>query len=108
VNKLTGEQDAPLAHVSDVARFYGQLIESIFVGKKLPAGEDGHYFLVSHVVSWWDIMDQLAANLHARSLVTTESTKIWPSDEIAAESVGVPASFAHSMWNSRSVNLLSE
>lgn len=104
MNNLTGEKDATLAHVSDVAKFYGQLIEAIFLGKELPVGENGHYFLVSHVVSWWDIMDRLAANLHARGLVTTASTKVWPSDEMAAESVGVPTRFAHSMWNSRRVN----
>lgn len=45
-------------------------------------------------------MDRLAANLHARGLVATEYAKIWPSDEMAAESVGVPVKFAHSMWNS--------
>ncbi|KAJ5995600.1 hypothetical protein N7481_002577 [Penicillium waksmanii] len=100
VYKFGESRDATLAHVSDVAKFYGQLIEAIFLGKKLPAGEDGHYFLVSHVVSWWDIMDRLAANLHERGLVTTASTKVWPSDEMAAESVGVPTRFAHSIWNS--------
>lgn len=87
--------------MSDVAKFYGQLLEAIIQDKSLPNGENGHYFLVSHVVPWWEIMDRLAEKLHARGLITTASSEIWPSDEIAADSVGVPVKFAHSMWNAR-------
>ncbi|OQE23174.1 hypothetical protein PENSTE_c009G00603 [Penicillium steckii] len=101
VYKFFENRDATLAHVSDVAKFFGQLLEAIIQGKSLPNGENGHYFLVSHVVPWWKIMDRLAEKLHARGLITTASSEIWPSDEMAADSVGVPVKFAHSMWNAR-------
>lgn len=94
-------KDATLAHISDIAEFYILLLDAILRGEQLPAGEDGHYFLISHVVSWWDILDRLAIRLHSRGLIKSASTKIWPSDEMVAESVGVPAKFAYSMWNSR-------
>jgi len=87
--------------VSDVANFYAKLLEAIIHRENLPNGENGHYFLASHVVPWWEIMDRLAAKLHARGLITTALTEIWPSDEMAADSVGVPVKFAHSMWNAR-------
>lgn len=92
-----------MAHVSDIATFYGQLIDAILRDEQLPSGENGHYFLVSHVVSWWDILDRLASRLQSRGLIPSSSTKIWPSDEMAAESIGVPVKFAYSMWNARYV-----
>lgn len=86
-----------MAHISDLAAFYVQFLRAILRGEQLPNGEDGHYFLVSHVVPWWEILDRLAARLYSRGLTTSASTKAWPSDEMVAESVGVPVEFAHSM-----------
>lgn len=42
--------------------------------------------------------------MHARGLVDEPTTKIWPSDAFASESLGVPVNFAHSMWDSRYVS----
>ncbi|KAJ5597334.1 hypothetical protein N7537_007418 [Penicillium hordei] len=105
VYKFNENREAPLAHVSDIASFYGLLLEAIQRSDAIPTGERGCYFLASHVVQWSDIMDQLATNLHNRGLVATESTQIWPSDEMAAQSVGVPVKFAYSMWNASYVHL---
>ena len=41
--------------------------------------------------------------MHARGLVDELTTKAWPSDAFAAEALGVPADFAHTMWDSRYV-----
>ena len=41
--------------------------------------------------------------MHARGLVDELTTKVWPSDAFAAEALGVPADFAHTMWDSRYV-----
>lgn len=53
------------------------------------------------MVPWWDILERLAARLHARGLVDSQELDVWPSDDVLAEAVGVPVKFAYSMWNSR-------
>lgn len=77
------------------------MTEAILQKRALPAGMSGYYFTVSHSVQWWDILDRLAAAMHARGLVDEPTTKVWPSDAFAAEALGVPINFAHSMWDSR-------
>ncbi|OKO98519.1 hypothetical protein PENSUB_9195 [Penicillium subrubescens] len=89
-----------LTHISDLTTFYAQLTEAILQKRALPACQSGYYFTVSHSVRWWDILDRLAAAMHARVLVDEPTTKIWPSDAFAAESLGVPVNFAHSIWDS--------
>lgn len=64
----------------------------------------GYYFTVSHSVRWWDLLDHLAAAMHARGLVDEPTTEVWPSNAFAAEALGVPVDFAHSIWNSRYVS----
>lgn len=96
-------QEVALTHISDLTTFYAQLTEAILQKRALPACSDGYYFIVSHTVRWWDILDRLAVVMHARGLVDEPTTKVWPSDAFAAEALGVPADFAHSMWDSRYV-----
>ncbi|KAJ5808690.1 hypothetical protein N7474_009959 [Penicillium riverlandense] len=100
VYKFSENREVILTHISDLTTFYAQLMEAILQRKQLPTGEQGYYFTVSHAVAWWDILDRLAVAMHARGLVNEPTTKVWPSDEVAAESLGVPIKFAHSMWNS--------
>ncbi|KAJ5658589.1 uncharacterized protein N7484_002238 [Penicillium longicatenatum] len=99
VHKFAENRNLPVTHISDLTKFYAELIEAILQGKKLPTEKDAYFFVVSHVVPWWDILDRLAERLYARGLVTTAETKIWPSDEVLSEAVGVPAKWAYSMWN---------
>lgn len=41
--------------------------------------------------------------MHVRGVVDEPTAKVWPSDSFAAEALGVPVNFAHSMWDSRYV-----
>ncbi|KAJ5873545.1 uncharacterized protein N7473_013418 [Penicillium subrubescens] len=100
VYKFPKDKEVVLTHISDLTTFYAQLTEAILQKRALPACQSGYYFTVSHSVRWWDILDRLAAAMHARVLVDEPTTKIWPSDAFAAESLGVPVNFAHSIWDS--------
>ncbi|KAI9367224.1 hypothetical protein BJX61DRAFT_529511 [Aspergillus egyptiacus] len=99
VYKFANNRKASLAHISDITTFFAQLVEAILRGDQLPVCEDGYFFLVSHIVPWWDILERLAARLHARGLVDSPEVSMWPSEEVVAEAVGVPVRFAHSIWN---------
>ncbi|KAL2871544.1 NAD-dependent epimerase/dehydratase family protein [Aspergillus lucknowensis] len=99
VYKFPDSRDAILAHISDIAAFFTLLVNAILRGDRLPEGQDGYYFLVSHEVSWWEILEKLAARLYARGLIDSPDLDVWPSEKVVAEAVGVPVRFAHSMWN---------
>ena len=101
-------QEVPLAHISDVTIFYVQLVEAIVRGDQLPTGKDGYFFLAAYTVTWWEILERLAAELYGRGLVDTVEVSPWPSDDVVAEAVGVPVKFAHSIWNAGSVISLFE
>ena len=73
---------------------------SVLKGQQLPTGHEGYYFTTSHRVSWWDILSHLAEALYARGLVDSPVTHVWPNDAAAAEALGVPEAYAHSIWNS--------
>lgn len=81
--------------------FYGRIIEKIFQKETLPSGEEGYYFAKAHDVSWWEILDQLALALKGRGLIEDANVQVWPTNEAAAESMGVPVQFVQPLWNSR-------
>ncbi|KAK7409299.1 hypothetical protein QQX98_008539 [Neonectria punicea] len=77
-------------HISDLTAFYGLLTEQILLKEIIPNGEKGYYFAVAHRMSSWVFMQRLAERMHALGLVTETNPRTWPSDEMAAESLGVP------------------
>lgn len=93
-------QTMPAVHVSDLMKFYTLLVEKISDGEDLPNGENGYYFPVAHQFGWWETLDRLASSMHARGLVKDAVVRTWPSDEVAAESLGLPVPFMHMIWNS--------
>ncbi len=89
---------APLAaHVSDVIALYVLLVSKILQGSAIPSGARGYYFATAHRIPWWETLQRLAIFLHARGLVTSKSVSTWPSDEMAAESLGFPRHFVRGM-----------
>ena len=87
-------------HISDLTALYGGIIEKILQQETIPNGTEGYYFALAHDLFWWEVLDRLAAALYARNLVTDSQTQVWPSDEFAAESLGVPMDFVQPLWNS--------
>jgi hypothetical protein len=59
---------------------------------------------MAHRIPWWDVMDRLAKALHARGLVKEPKARIWPSDEVAAETLGFPARYIRAMGTARYVH----
>ncbi|KAH7372109.1 hypothetical protein BKA64DRAFT_715117 [Cadophora sp. MPI-SDFR-AT-0126] len=84
------EGSPPAAHVTDVASFYGILVEHIMKKQMIPSGENGYYFITAHRSPWWSVMQRVGDALYARGLVTEAKTYTWPSDEMAAEALGLP------------------
>ena len=87
-------------HISDLTGLYGLIIEKIVRKEALPSGKEGYYFALAHDLFGWEVLDRLAVALHARGLVVDSKTRIWPSDEAAAESLRVPLQFLQTLWNS--------
>jgi hypothetical protein len=86
-------------HVSDIAAFYGKMVEKILLKEPIPSGEKGYYFAKAHEVQWWEVFDQLAVALEARGLATNSTVQIWPDDETAAKVLGVPVQFVSILWS---------
>ncbi|KAF7557241.1 hypothetical protein G7Z17_g782 [Cylindrodendrum hubeiense] len=84
-------------HISDMTALYGLLVEKILQEEAIPNGEKGYYFAVAHKVYCWDLMQGFAERLHLLGLVAEPKTRTWPSDEMAAESLGVPPFIARVM-----------
>jgi hypothetical protein len=90
-----------MAHVSDVAPVYRLLVEKILQKEPTPSGEEGYYFVVAHKIQWWTVLDRIAESLYARGLVTEPKSRIWPSDEMAAEYLGLPPLYLRAMCTSK-------
>ncbi|KAK9358198.1 hypothetical protein V1504DRAFT_487750 [Lipomyces starkeyi] len=105
--KFAENTKVPGVHISDLTALYWRIIEKILQKEALPSGTEGYYFALAHDLIWWEVLDQLAVALNARSPVTDSKTQIWPSDEAAAESLGVPVQFVQPLWNSGE-NIVSE
>lgn len=87
-------------HISDLTALYGRIIDKIHRKETIQSGTEGYYFALAHDLFWWETLDHLAAALNARGLVTDSKTRLWPSDEAAAEALGVPVPFVQLLWNS--------
>jgi hypothetical protein len=90
-------------HVSDIAAFYGKMVEKILLKEPIPSGEKGYYFAKVHDIQWWEVLDRLAVALEARGLATNSIVQIWSDDETAAKVLGVPVQFVSILWSSRYV-----
>ncbi|KAH8200806.1 hypothetical protein TruAng_005043 [Truncatella angustata] len=87
----------PGAHISDLAAFYAILVEKILQMEPIPSGEIGYYFAIAHTVPWWNVMQRIAESLHARGLVKSSQTQIWPSYKMAAEYLNFPLAHVRAM-----------
>ena len=87
-------------HISDLTALYGRIIEKISQNEPPSSGTEGYYFARAHDLYWFEVLDRLAVALNARGLVRDTKTEFWPSDEAAAEALGVPAQFVEPLFNS--------
>ncbi|KAH6658326.1 hypothetical protein BKA67DRAFT_211262 [Truncatella angustata] len=101
VYKFDQDGSPPGAHISDLAAFYAILVEKILQMEPIPSGEIGYYFAIAHTVPWWNVMQRIAESLHARGLVTSSQTQIWPSYKMAAEYLNFPLAHVRAMGASR-------
>lgn len=79
---------------------YILLIEKILRKEMIPSGAEGYYFALAHHLYHWEDLEHLAAALEARGLVKSTEIPTWPSDEAAAEALGIPAAFVQPLWAS--------
>ncbi|CAL5871785.1 uncharacterized protein PFLUO_LOCUS6038 [Penicillium psychrofluorescens] len=94
-------------HISDLTALYGRIIENILQGEQLPSGREGYYFALAHYLYIGEFLDHLAVELKARGLITDSKTRIYPNDEAAARTLGVPVPFVRPLWNSGD-NIIAE
>lgn len=87
-------------HISDLTSLYSRIIEKILRKEALVNGTEGYYFALAHDLFFWEVLDQMAVALKARGLVAEPKAQIYPNDEAAAESLGVPEKFVQPLWNS--------
>ncbi|TDZ17692.1 hypothetical protein Cob_v009446 [Colletotrichum orbiculare MAFF 240422] len=100
VHRFDNDGNIPLVHISDLVSFYGIITEKILLEEPVPSGKKGYYFVHSHFASWWSVMQRIAEAMHARGLVTHSSPVVWPDDDTAAESLGLPRQFLRAMVSS--------
>ncbi|KAJ0346032.1 hypothetical protein COL154_003046 [Colletotrichum chrysophilum] len=86
---------------ADLVELYRLLTENILLGKPIPSGREGYYFATVHRVPWWDVMDRIAVAMHARGLVDEPTTKVWPSYDVAADTLGFPRLYIRAMGTSK-------
>ena len=91
----------PAVHLSDLMNLYALLVEKILSKESIPSGDKGHYFAVGHKFHWWQTLDRVVVALHTRGLVYEQTIQVWPSDEMAAKSLGLPVQFMNMIWNSK-------
>jgi hypothetical protein len=80
--------------------FYECLVLKIISGESLPSGDKGYYFPISHYFNWWEVLGNIAYNLHARGLTEGSETHVWPSDEVAASALSIPLPYVRVLWDS--------
>lgn len=98
---LTLSKSPPAAHISDLCSLFVLIVEKIMQSDLVPSDEIGYYFAMAHRAPWWEVMDRLAAAMYTRGLVIEQKAQIWPSDEMAAESLGWPLAYLEPMGKSR-------
>ncbi|KAL4874967.1 hypothetical protein BJY04DRAFT_233130 [Aspergillus karnatakaensis] len=87
-------------HISDLTALYDRIVEKVLLGEALPYNKEGYYFALAHDLFLGDVLEHLALALKSRGLVTDGKTRLYPSDQVAAESLGVPEQFVQTLWNS--------
>lgn len=90
----------PAAHISDLVALYALLLEKCLLKEPIPTGEHGYYFAMAHRAPWWEVMHRLSKGLYARGLVSESDVHTWPSDEMAAEYLQLPAVYIRPMGTS--------
>lgn len=88
-------------HIADLTALYWRIVEAVLQDESIPSGTEGYYFALAHKLSIWEFMDHLAVALKARGLIEDSKIETWPSDEFAAESIGIPAQFLEALWKSK-------
>ena len=78
---------------------YGRIVERILRNETPPSGTEGYYIALANDLSWWEVIERLTAALKARGLVTETEIPTWPSYEVAAQALGVPAPFVQPLWD---------
>ncbi|KAL3444767.1 hypothetical protein BJX65DRAFT_310568 [Aspergillus insuetus] len=89
-------------HISDLTALYRLITAKVLRGESetIPRNKEGYYFALSHDLFLGDVLDHLALALSSRDLVTDTKPRIYPSDKVAADSLGVPEQFVQTLWNS--------
>ncbi|KAF3800210.1 hypothetical protein GCG54_00003738 [Colletotrichum gloeosporioides] len=100
VHKFDKDARQLAIHIRDLVELYRLLTENILLGKPIPSGREGYYFATVHRVPWWDVMDRIAVAMHARGLVDEPMTKVWPSYDVAADTLGFPRLYIRAMGTS--------
>jgi hypothetical protein len=95
-----------VVHVSDLAEFYTLLVHKILSGSASTTEVEGYFFPVAHETDMWDTADEFAKALHAKGLVNESKAVEWPSDEVAAKDLGMPAEFIPLLLHPKYVVLL--
>lgn len=95
-----------MVHVNDLAEFYTLLVHKILSGSASTAEIEGYFFPIAHEVDMWDTADAFAKALHAKGLVNEPKAVEWPSDEVAAKDLGMPAEFIPLLLHPQYVMLL--
>ncbi|KAH8678427.1 hypothetical protein BX600DRAFT_452050 [Xylariales sp. PMI_506] len=97
IHKFDTDNVPPQVHVSDLVEVYALITENILSQKPIPSGEEGYYFTASHRTSWWRVMDGFAKYMHQRGLIEEPTAQVWPSLEVAAQSLGFPVQYVRVM-----------
>ncbi|KAF4964988.1 hypothetical protein FSARC_7166 [Fusarium sarcochroum] len=85
-------------HISDLTALYWQIIKAILHNETIPSGTEGYYFAVAHDIDVWEFLDHLATAFKTRGLATDERPEVFPSDDFAADAIGVPVQFLGPLW----------
>ncbi|KAL2213770.1 NAD(P)-binding protein [Sarocladium strictum] len=101
VYKFDMDTRQPATHISDLTDLYLLIINGIRHGKlEVDNGKVVYYFPVAHTVPWWKTMDLLAEELASRGLLGPDGdskAEVWPSYDLAADSLGYPKSLIRFM-----------
>ena len=75
-------------HISDLTALHVLLLEKSLRDELIPIGDQGYYFAMAHRLPSTKVMESLAKGLHLRRLVKNPEVQVWPSYDVAADSLG--------------------
>jgi hypothetical protein len=95
-------QKVSAVHISDLTALYRLIINRIIRGESetIPRNKEGYYFALAHDLFLGDVLEHLGLALASRTFITDGRTRIYPSDQVAAASLGVPEKLVQTLWNS--------